>query len=80
MCAVCGLYRLQCACNPPPAPALQVDIPPADVHGGYAMGLKWYHSGLESGVVYNESGAQVYTARSDHVYYNDDNSKWLVRS
>lgn len=65
-------------CCPPGSVALQVDIPPADVHGGYAMGLKWYHSGLESNVVYNESGAQVYTARPYHVYYNNGNSKWLV--
>lgn len=58
--------------------SLQVDIPPADVHAGFAIGLTWYHAGQETEVVYIVTGsAPVLTNRND-VYYNDDDSKWLV--
>lgn len=60
---------------------MQVDVPPQDVHGGYALKLDWLHGGATDAVKFNGGpGTTIYTPRTNITVDPNNAAKWLVSS
>ena len=58
-----------------------MDVPPQDVHGGYALKLDWLHGGATDAVKYNGGpGTTIYAPRTNITVDPIDATKWLVSS